>query len=262
MNLKCLFGHTWNGCTCTKCGKARPVAHDQPPIGATHSQTSATNRPLGSQFWPEAAEDVFAGSVEQLNQALSHLADINAVLVPTDGYTALHLAAKTGDVEKIKAILERKPNLEIHSNNRHFTPLHTSVINNHSDAVKVLVDAGADIEARANDGLTSLHLASMKGLSDVTYALILCHADVHATESTGSTPLHAAAYYGHLEVASKLLFAGHANPLRKDKAGNTPLQLARGRGHNEIASLCDREALFHEPSLSLEDIGSLGSRRR
>jgi hypothetical protein len=28
MNLKCLFGHDWDGCKCSKCGKARDEGHD------------------------------------------------------------------------------------------------------------------------------------------------------------------------------------------------------------------------------------------
>jgi len=200
---------------------------------------------LGKQLWTESAEDIFAGSLEQLSRALDDLEDINVIVVPSDGYTALHLAAKSGDVEKIQAVLERKPQLEIHSRTKQFTPLHTAVINNRPDAVRSLIKAGADIEARANDGLTSLHLASMKGLSDVVTALLECRADVRATESNGATPLHAAAYCGHADVATQLLIRG-ADPVSIDNNGYTPLSLARSHRHEQIALACERMRLIRE----------------
>lgn len=189
----------------------------------------------------KAITTILDGSLEYVKRLLSGLENVNTILVPQDGYTALHLAANSGDPEKVRAVLQRNPNLEIHSRNKKFTPLHTAVINDHTAAASVLLDAGADIEATTNDELHAIHLAAMRGHANVTKVLLQRGANVHAIDVGGATALHAAAYYGFTEVARTLLDAG-ADPNRKDRHGFTPLTLARQKGHSALLSLLENPA--------------------
>ena len=56
--------------------------------------------------------------------------------------------------------------------------------------VKKLVDAGVDIEATTNDGLTALHLASLYKTPEMVSALLRSGASVNAKDSANQTPLN------------------------------------------------------------------------
>ena len=79
-------------------------------------------------------------------------------------------------------------------------PLHWSARNGHLEVVRALIKAGADVNAKDNDGWTPLHYSAWNGHLEVARALIEAGADVNAKENGGSTPLHAAAEKGHKSV--------------------------------------------------------------
>ena len=67
-------------------------------------------------------------------------------------------------------------------------------------------------------------------------------ANIEARNNSGVTPLLMGAQYGNLEVVKRLLAKG-ANMKAKDDKGNTALALAIGHGHAEVAKvLQDRRA--------------------
>jgi len=96
------------------------------------------------------------------------------------------------------------------------TPLHCAVESGLLEAVVLLVEAGADVNAQRGtyDGLTPLmraaHLKSDLGLSAVT-ALLSVGADIDLTDRFGRTALDHAVHTNNLPVAECLLQQG-ANP--------------------------------------------------
>lgn len=71
----------------------------------------------------------------------------------------------------------------------------------HLDAVRVLVEAGADINARAADGQTALTLSINNGHFDISRYLIEADADVNVQDAQGFTPLYYAVEARNMEVA-------------------------------------------------------------
>ena len=74
-------------------------------------------------------------------------------------------------------------------------PLHKAVLNDNAEAVKALLDAGADLEAKlaaANHG-TALHLAAGSGFTKIVSILVSGGANLEAQGEWGGTPLHRAA---------------------------------------------------------------------
>lgn len=75
------------------------------------------------------------------------------------GDTVLHIAARQGKVTALQALLEGTVALE-HRNTRDETPLHSAIVSKSIDAVRLLLNRGADIEAKKKD-LSPLFLASL-----------------------------------------------------------------------------------------------------
>ena len=93
--------------------------------------------------------------------------------------------------------------------------------------VRACLQAGADPEARDENGWTPLHVAAN---ADIVAALLEAGADPKARDKDGDTPLHYAAYHGQPDAITALLEAG-ADPKARGEYGNTPLHWATGQGN-------------------------------
>ena len=98
------------------------------------------------------------------------------------------------------------------------------------DSSAVLVQAGADLKALTEAGLTPLQLAAGSNNNpDVIAALMESWADPKARDNFGMTPLHhAAEFRKNPAVIAELVDAG-ADPKARDNAGKTPWDYVKDR---------------------------------
>lgn len=129
-----------------------------------------------------------------------------------------------------------------HHNTDTDTPLHWALKNGQVYASKLLIDNGADVNAKNNDGHTPLHYACVFGHVDAAKLLIHNEANVNAKDNDGYTPLHCACENGHVDVA-KLLIEKGADVNAKNNDGNTAHRLAMMKGHQELAILMVTEEM-------------------
>ena len=98
----------------------------------------------------------------------------------TDGFTALHYAAFFGSPAAVRALVAAGADLEARSTNQEFapeaTPLHSAVAAGRMDNAEALLEAGADPNARQPDGFTALDAARHNGDDESAEALVAAGA--------------------------------------------------------------------------------------
>jgi len=92
-----------------------------------------------------------------------------------------------------------------------------------AQALKQLLDQGADVNAKDADENTALHLATKQGHQDIMRLLVEHGADVNAQNDFASTPLHLTER--NIETIRILLEAG-ADPNLQNKDWNYPYYFA------------------------------------
>ncbi len=69
------------------------------------------------------------------------------------------------------------------------TPLHIAAINGNLEAIALLLQEGAELNAKGEDGMTPLHYAVQMGQIEAIKILIEHAADSTLTDEFGDTPL-------------------------------------------------------------------------
>jgi ankyrin repeat protein len=114
------------------------------------------------------------------------------------------------------------------------TPVLAAAERNHPEAIRALVKAGADINARMDDGLGVIHRAAQHGLVDILEAAVSQGMPIDALAGS-RTPLSIAALHGQTPTVDWLLRHGAAVDVPSSPHQLTPLNDAIDQGHYAIA---------------------------
>lgn len=152
-------------------------------------------------------------------------------------------AAALGSVSRLGALLDADPAAVESFSGDGWTPLHLAAAFGGPEAVRSLLERGANVRAASRNPQQNQPLHAALALSGdlATIRLLLdAGADVNAQQAGGFAPLHSAASAGRREAA-ELLVARGANPAQTDHHGNAPSHYARLRGHGELAEWLEGE---------------------
>lgn len=160
---------------------------------------------------PDGAEAAALGDIERLRAAL----DAEPGLITRfthDGWTLLHLAAFFGHADAVRLLLERGSDAGALSiNQMRNTPLHAALAGPMGvDGVRLLVEAGADVNARQHGGYTPLHSAAQNGKMEIVDLLLDRGADADAATDDGRRAADFAREKGHDDVIARLRAKGAA----------------------------------------------------
>jgi ankyrin repeat protein len=103
--------------------------------------------------------------------------------------------------------------------------IHRTLTEGSPNRVKLLLDRGANIEARNAQGATPLITTSGRGDNALVTLLVNERAEVDAMDQEGNTALHEASFYGHVRCVEILLAAG-AQTSTRNALTFTPLHQA------------------------------------
>ena len=158
--------------------------------------------------------------------------------------TPLMQAARSGDVESVKLLLDNHADMEAADDSGR-TALNWSLfmyklsrLPSYTAICKLLIDRGTKLDHRDRQGRTYLMSALDIGNAEIARAIIAHGADVNLADSNGHTALMYAVR-GALSAADtgdicKKLLDNHANREAKNVHGKTALDLARGQSDKEI----------------------------
>ena len=200
---------------------------------------------------------VFADDAEVINKVVAYGMNVNCY--NEDGEVALHLAAKIGSLDAIRGLINAKATIDprTHENlpesyqgpaptlDHYQTPLHLAVEHGETDAVTLLMRAGANSNLRTGMGRTALELArlynkqtvidiltSKQCASQPNYPRSVSTRHVKSTKGRlsrleANKLLLNAASTGDVDGIERALQAG-ANLEVRDNYGNSALLLACG----------------------------------
>ena len=121
-------------------------------------------------------------------------------------WTPLHSAAYHGNLEIVRKLVAYDANISPEDLNGR-TPLFIAsdgVCLEDGGVIRLLVERGADVNARAKDGSTPLHRASLFGALEAVRLLLELGADVEAVDDDGKTALQVVGKVEFLQVVDQV----------------------------------------------------------
>ena len=177
-------------------------------------------------------------------KANKYLCLILGIILPVSGCkkrqpaltSALHEAAKSGDVEQIKSLISEGADVNRRDSNQ-WTALHEAAHNGKIEAARLLISNGAEVDVKEKDGWTPLFLALPSGNQDLISLFVNNGADVNVKcGQYEETPLQYAARNDFKEI-TKLLIDSGADVNTKDENNISPLHGAVLRNQKDIVKL-------------------------
>ncbi len=196
------------------------------------------------EFYDELDDPSSSGKLVVWEQYKGHIlniiekgADVN--LEDSDGYTPLLTAIEEDNKKMLKLLIRAGADVNAkgkYNEENGITALMMAIDKENKGIEKLLIEAGADINTKSENGITALRIAAYVENEDMVKLLIEAGADVNAKDNDNFTALMIAAYVKNEDIVKLLIEAG-ADVNAKNNDGGTALSYATIWGDTEVADL-------------------------
>jgi hypothetical protein len=153
-------------------------------------------------------ESCAIGDLDAVKKALSQDATLAKSWHPS-GLSALHFAAFSGDVAVTKLLLDSGAQIDARARNHQFnTPLQVALLPGNEATARLLLERGADPLVRQERGFAPIHEAAFTGRRDLVDLLLEKGADIDSRANDGRNAITEALRGGHPELADYLRTRG------------------------------------------------------
>src|SRR5688572_29549357 len=163
--------------------------------------------------------------------------DIAKMIADAAGEIDIFEAAALGRADRVKDLLRSDASLASAYSADGFPLVGLAAFFGHLEAVKVLIEAGANIHAAATNAfkVQAIHAAVASKNLDIVRAVLEAGADPNAMQQQGFRPMHESGSTGNRELAELLMRFG-ADPTLKNDDGKDTIAFAREKGHTDFAA--------------------------
>ncbi|HML19729.1 MAG TPA: ankyrin repeat domain-containing protein [Candidatus Dependentiae bacterium] len=158
-----------------------------------------------SLYGMDIFQAVCSGNVARARELIG--AGVNVDLKDSNGETLLYLAVSNDRQDVVAMLIAHGANVNIPNNNDDNTPLHCAVARNahvvdahNLEIIRMLIDAGANVNQRAGICGSPFHWAVLEGNKEIVSMLLAAHADINLKDHNGLTPLCIATDKGYQEI--------------------------------------------------------------
>lgn len=147
----------------------------------------------------------------------------------------LLLACQAGDIGLVSLMINLGADINARSTNGCTALIEASKFG-YGSVVDILLNGGVDVNAEDNSGESTLIWATINGHKGIVKKLLKSNVDVKSKDKKGNTALMWAVYYERKKIV-KMLIKSNADISAQNNSGNTALTVARLRANKEIVKL-------------------------
>jgi ankyrin repeat protein len=195
---------------------------------------------IGDNFFHPLIAAQHFDNQNHIKEAVEKLLEIEGIdpNLTTDihGFTALHLACQSTNIESISILInDKRVDVNIPSKDG-CTPFFVACAKGNLETIKILMNnERVDVNKVDKDGVTPLHMACANGHLEVIKILMNDERiDVNKIDKDAFTPFFVACLEGHLEVIKLLMNDERVDVNIPSKDGVTPFFVACAKGHLEL----------------------------